>query len=727
MGYPIFHSQYTAAQIEASIGKTPRIKASTRTWEIWDIASGAYVDTGVSIDTQLFVDDTLTNAGYAADAKVTGGAMVGLSERTNLITGEIDYGYDAFEDYPEDPSSGIVLNRYGIKRELTQITLNASNPKDYTIRIKISGSIQKTASVAGARQWTSGIQLQEGRTYQVNTKFISGSITTPEGVNPPAVTVYKAGESSAITTATRDGFDTVSVFTAPAEEVNLVFYINPSVALVNAKYQVVLRDVSDVMDADTKEELKTIAGGEPFFLKYSKGNVITASESDPKDLNDFTTPGNYYIANLNNANYIANIPIHNAGRLIVMSVNSSNTIMQIYIPVVQAHFRVYTRSKYWENEWSEWAKVLDTTFVDSTPTAGSNNLVSSGGVYEAINSVVAGDASAIMPAVQPSSAGKIYFPAAIHSKDFITYAYNGDGTTRKVTQGICSDGRRYLYFPFKVSAGDAGDSEHPVMCKWDVVTNSPVLFVIADKSYGHIEDMCFVPAYVPGFDNGNVDRLYLVDLNRTDETGMIHVISAEDLSFITSFATYDAEDDSKNLISKTLAPFWHGIYHLGYSPEREQFMVHSAANDTSGETVVHRQTLAIFNADGTLVKGLNYTRSKGTYCGFDCDGNFIYTTIYISTSVEDVFNIYFYVFDWDLNPIGVTRIDQMTWEIEGVCHIGTDFYISWIKKAGSARNGILVTKSTYIKNQAYSTDATFPASWSETVFPRANFQYFTPD
>lgn len=72
MGYPIYHSQYTAAQIEASIGKTPRIKAATRTWEIWDIATSAYVDTGVSIDTELFVDSTLTESGYAADAKVTG-------------------------------------------------------------------------------------------------------------------------------------------------------------------------------------------------------------------------------------------------------------------------------------------------------------------------------------------------------------------------------------------------------------------------------------------------------------------------------------------------------------------------------------------------------------------------------------------------------------------------------------------------------------------------------
>lgn len=83
MGYPIFHSQYTAAQIEASIGKTPRIKSSTRTWEIWDIATSAYVDTGVSIDTQLYVDPTLTESGYAADAKVTGDEIGELKSALN--------------------------------------------------------------------------------------------------------------------------------------------------------------------------------------------------------------------------------------------------------------------------------------------------------------------------------------------------------------------------------------------------------------------------------------------------------------------------------------------------------------------------------------------------------------------------------------------------------------------------------------------------------------------
>lgn len=90
MGYPIFHSQYTAAQIEASIGKTPRIKAATRTWEIWDISTSAYVDTGVSIDTELFVDSTLTEAGYAADAKVTGDKLGELKSALTLEDSKLE-------------------------------------------------------------------------------------------------------------------------------------------------------------------------------------------------------------------------------------------------------------------------------------------------------------------------------------------------------------------------------------------------------------------------------------------------------------------------------------------------------------------------------------------------------------------------------------------------------------------------------------------------------------
>lgn len=680
----------------------------------------------IGVDSTVY--STLGDAirGQISDAE---SQVVGLSDRTDIITGAVNYAYNDIVNIPENPSSGIIIERYGVKRELTQITLNASNPhSSYTIRVKVSGSVERAYNTTMAKAWDTGIQLKEGHTYQLETKYISGSITTPDGVNPPAVTVYKVGETTSIITAERDGFSTVATFVAPAEEVNLVFYIHPSVALVNATYQVILRDMVDVFDAETKEKLKGMVNWNPMLLNYGGATIIMASEEAPINLDDYLTPGNYYISNVNNARYVENIPVLNGGRLIVLTVNALVNILQIYIPTVQAGYRIYTRSKHGSAEFTPWLRVLTNNMVDQTPTMGSANLVTSGGVYDAIKSTAGGDTSALTPNVQPSSAGKIYFPSALHSEGAITYAYSADGTTRKVTQGICSDGKRYLYFPFKVAAGSAGDDEYPVMCKWDAATNSPVIFATAEKSYGHIEDMCFVPAYVPGFDDGNVDRLYLTDMNKSTEageTGTVHVISADDLSFITSFTTYDAEDNTNNLISKTLAPFWHGIYHVGYSPEREQFMVHSADNEESGGSTVHRQTLAVFDVDGNLIKGLNFIRAKGTYCGFDCDENFIYTTIYLATETEDVFDIYFYIFDWNLNPIGKAKIDQMAWEIEGVCHIGTEFYISWIKKAGSARDGIYITKTSYVKNQTYDLDTTFPVGWTDTLFNRSDFTYFT--
>ena len=56
----VFHSEYTIAQIAASIGKSPIVDATTKHWLVWDIATSAYVDTGVYADGQ--------NAATAAEA-----------------------------------------------------------------------------------------------------------------------------------------------------------------------------------------------------------------------------------------------------------------------------------------------------------------------------------------------------------------------------------------------------------------------------------------------------------------------------------------------------------------------------------------------------------------------------------------------------------------------------------------------------------------------------------
>lgn len=158
MGYPIYHSAYTAAQIEASLGKTPRINATTRTWEIWDIATSAYVDTGVSIDTQLFVDPTLTQSGYAADAKVTGDEIADVN---NALT-EFKNNLKTLDIYDETVA-------------VTTGTLETTETGDIQENVKLQGAykkghIYKISFDFNSVTWASnGVQFLQITSYSTNT------------------------------------------------------------------------------------------------------------------------------------------------------------------------------------------------------------------------------------------------------------------------------------------------------------------------------------------------------------------------------------------------------------------------------------------------------------------------------------------------------------------------------------------------------------------------------
>lgn len=113
MAYPIFHSQYTAAQIEGSIGKSPRINSSSH-WEVWDIETGAYVDTGVSADAQeaatraeaaaVAALESAGNAGASATA-ASGSARAAETAAASLVFDQ----YPIFESDHAVTSNGIAL------------------------------------------------------------------------------------------------------------------------------------------------------------------------------------------------------------------------------------------------------------------------------------------------------------------------------------------------------------------------------------------------------------------------------------------------------------------------------------------------------------------------------------------------------------------------------------------------------------------------------------------
>lgn len=67
MGYPIYQSAYTAAQIEAAIDKGPRVNSSGY-WEVWNVETMAYESTGVGAGvkppTVVTLASQMTNHGY---------------------------------------------------------------------------------------------------------------------------------------------------------------------------------------------------------------------------------------------------------------------------------------------------------------------------------------------------------------------------------------------------------------------------------------------------------------------------------------------------------------------------------------------------------------------------------------------------------------------------------------------------------------------------------------
>ncbi|MDY5862552.1 hypothetical protein [Agathobacter sp.] len=74
-----------AENAETASTRMPKI-SSDKTWLIWDVGTGDYVDTGLSsIGENAVVDDTFTQPGQAADAAVVGKRLDSLSKEIDDI------------------------------------------------------------------------------------------------------------------------------------------------------------------------------------------------------------------------------------------------------------------------------------------------------------------------------------------------------------------------------------------------------------------------------------------------------------------------------------------------------------------------------------------------------------------------------------------------------------------------------------------------------------------
>lgn len=89
------------------------------------------------------------------------------------------------------------------------------------------------------------------------------------------------------------------------------------------------------------------------FFNLSLGTEIASGSN----LNNYDTPGSYYVASGSVAANITNSPISNMGyKLIIFSLNASSYIMQM----VFAYNGQIMRRTYNQNGWSNWYKISET-------------------------------------------------------------------------------------------------------------------------------------------------------------------------------------------------------------------------------------------------------------------------------------------------------------------------------------------------------------------------------
>lgn len=309
-----------------------------------------------------------------------------------------------------------------------------------------------------------------------------------------------------------------------------------------------------------------------------------------------------------------------------------------------------------------------------------------------------------------SAAPNYSIPSTFHTAEKII---TDDDNMFNRIQGICSDGRRYLYYCL-LNASGLG-----LPCKFDTWTRKRVAINDSQEhDYGHCESLCYVPAWMPGFDSGNVDRIYIVDLDRTTtSSGLVHVVSAEDLSYITSFATDTLPPAS------IIGDWWAGADHVWCCPERGEFAVESVA-EVEGSTAQRHNCIAVYDLNGNLLRATKFIRTNGTEFDGDCDPNFILLGRYTGGDAESQFNIYEHMLDWNLNPVRVAQVTQAAWEVEGMCHIGQDVYCAYIED--STAKGASIYRYTHINTQ-HPANQVFPVQtpieWAATSgFPLNSFE-----
>ena len=190
------------------------------------------------------------DASAAQDAKIDElkNALSSEDDLVNDAHSYVNYDYGTPFYQVEDPSGGW-SKKTGIDRSGPVVVLNKSTAINYSLRIKLSGSVAQAVTESGMAGWTSGVSLKTGHEYVATVKLLSGVCykeTSEDGI-VPICGIYRAGESSNIGEVVESAGITKSYFTAEENtNYNIALYINKNkFVFTNAKLLVTLEDLTE--------------------------------------------------------------------------------------------------------------------------------------------------------------------------------------------------------------------------------------------------------------------------------------------------------------------------------------------------------------------------------------------------------------------------------------------------------------------------------------------------
>ena len=148
--------------------------------------------------------------------------------------------------------------------------------------------------------------------------------------------------------------------------------------------------------AETTDETAAVPYGQ-MMERFSSVPTLKTGTAIPAgaDLNTYITPGNYYCASTNTALELVNKPNKLSYAFTMQVSYATGTASYIRQDLVELngirHFRWYDSvSSKTFTDWNTEYSTANKPNIDSTPTSGSTNPVTSGGVYNAINNAIIG-------------------------------------------------------------------------------------------------------------------------------------------------------------------------------------------------------------------------------------------------------------------------------------------------------------------------------------------------